>query len=123
MFDGQLLPAGFKYPAQFFDVLGQPALPDLDPWFLLAADQQLSLFWMRTLGGLYPGRSLVPFAKHGGSDDVACFDGADTTGSPRVYYVHAYASPGWEDRGEVASFEEWLRVTQQESQEFKADSG
>ena len=104
------LPPGFVPPAAYLDALARPELPDLDPWFWLAEDDKLARFWSATLARLYPERRLHPFAKDGGSDDIACFDAADGSGRPRVYLVHAFASPGWEYRGEYTSFERWLET-------------
>lgn len=122
LFEEQSLPAGFKLPESYLQVLSQPELPDLEPWWLLTEDKKLALLWADTLRRLYPVRSLLPFAKRDGSDDLACFDGSDTTGDPKVFYVHAYASSGWEHAGEVASFEEWLRRTGIESERFKVET-
>lgn len=122
LFEDMNLPAGFQFPASYRAMLSEPELPDLDPWWFLANDRRLATFWINTLRGQYPDRRLVPFAKHGGSDDVACFDLTDTTGNPKVVYIHAYASPGWEFRGELGSFDEWLEKTRAESAEYKADT-
>jgi hypothetical protein len=95
-------------------------LSDIEPWWWLAPHKESAIYWIETLREQFPERVLVPFAKHGGSDDVACFDGSDTSDEPRVLYIHAFCSPGWELRGEVGSFKEWLRLTEIESAEFKA---
>ena len=63
----------------------------------------------------------VPFAHWYCSDDIACFDGADTSGNPKVYFVHAFASSGWEDRGDVDNFDEWLKIAQKDSEEYKKE--
>jgi len=41
--------------------------------------------------------------------------------NPRVFFVHCFASPGWESRGEAADFAEWLKLAQEDHQEFLAD--
>jgi hypothetical protein len=69
----------------------------------------------------FPTRTLVPFAKDGGSDDVACFDSADTSGNPKVLCIHSFCSPGWEYRGEASSFAEWLQRTEWEATNVKAE--
>jgi hypothetical protein len=76
---------------------------------------------MLALKRQYPARQLVPFALWEGSDDVACFDGGAESGDPVVYYVHAYASPGWEDRGHVRNFAEWLEAAKEESSKYQAE--
>src|SRR5262245_21626115 len=102
----ELLPHGFQYPASFLELLGGE-LPDLDPWYFLCESRKLVDGWMGDIRGLYPSRKLVPFAKWSASDDIACFDASSASQDPIVHYVHAYASPGWEDRGNVVNFLEW----------------
>jgi hypothetical protein len=94
-------------------------LPDIDPWWWLAPHKDSAVYWADTLRKQFPLRILVPFAKHGGSEDVACFDGSDTSGDPKVFYIHSFCSPGWEYRGEKNSFAEWLQLTEIEAKEFK----
>jgi hypothetical protein len=120
--DAKLADHDFKLPLSYLDLIAQDELPDLDPWWFLAKEEDSAIFWAQTLRKLYPGRSLLPFAKIDHTDDVACFDLSDTSGNPKVFYVHAFASPGWEYRGEVPSFDAWLENAKEESEEFKAES-
>jgi hypothetical protein len=76
---------------------------------------------VRTLQEQFPYRTLVPFAKTGASDDVACFDGTDTSGDPKVLLIHTFCSPGWEDRGSVDNFDEWLKAVEEKSRQFKLE--
>jgi hypothetical protein len=64
---------------------------------------------------------LFPFAKVNCPDNIVCFDGEDTSGDPKVYYIHAFASPGWEDRGYADNFTEWLKMARLESARYKAE--
>lgn len=95
------LPEGFTYPHGLVRTVDLGLL-DLDPWWILEGAL------LRTLNGgiqgLYPLRRLIVFAKRQDNDDVACFD-LDTG---KVAIVHAFASPGWERRGEFADFRAWL---------------
>jgi len=113
-----VLPNDFRLPQAYMDLMAK-GLPDIDPWWWLAPHNESETYWTRTLRAQFPSRLLVPFAKHGGSDDVACFDGSDTSGDPKVLHIHAFCSPGWEHRGEARDFTEWLRETQIEAAEFK----
>jgi hypothetical protein len=115
------LPEGFRFPKSYLDFLRQEALPDLDPWWFLCESQEDADDWLEIVKEQYPERKLVPFAKFGALDDIACFDGADTTGNPKVYYVHTFTSPGWEDRGWVDDFDAWLENAKRESAESKAE--
>lgn len=122
LFEDYPLPVGFTFPTSYVEMVSASEYTDLDPWWFLAENKELSVWWADILRNLYPSRSLIPFAKHGGSDDIACFDGTDTSGNPKVYYVHAFASIGWEHRGEAQDFEQWLKEVKAESDEYKADA-
>lgn len=115
------LPEGFRYPVAYEEIMGMDIIPDLEPWSFICEFQESSSFWMGEVKGKYPDRKLVPFAKVNYSDDIVCFDGEDTSGDPKVYYVHAFASAGWEDRGYEDNFEEWLKIARHESSRYKAE--
>lgn len=66
--------------------------------------------WIKTLREAYPDRSLVPFAKYSYTDDIACFEADSASSDPVVHYIHAFTTPGWEDRGHVKNFSEWLHL-------------
>lgn len=120
MFEDHSLPSDFRFPQSYLDLLGGE-LPDIEPWWWLAPHRESATYWVETLRKQFPERVLVPFAKHGGSDDVACFDGSSISDDPRVLYIHAFCSPGWELRGDASNFAEWLRRTEIESAEFKEE--
>jgi hypothetical protein len=104
------LPNGFRFPDSFLRAVSTNPMPDIDPWWFLCEFKDSADFWLAELKRQYPDRSLVPFAKLGAFDDIACFDGADKTGDPVVFYVHSFASPGWEDRGFLPNFSDWLKA-------------
>lgn len=97
-------------------------IPDISPWIFFNQNKESADGWMLAVQRLYPTRMIVPFALWVGSDDIACFAGDDHSGDPLVHYVHVYASPGWEDRGSVANFTEWLKAAEKQSADFKAES-
>jgi hypothetical protein len=119
LYTREALPQGFRFPKSFLDFVAQQPIADTRPWWLLCQSQQDADGWMLAVKRQYPTRKLVPFALWVGSDDVACFDGDGPLDDPIVHYVHAYASPGWEDRGHVANFEEWLKLANRESTGFQ----
>lgn len=100
------MPAAFRFPPEFASWVQQGGSTELSWWDTL--DLEKREIWLGILRKWYPKRSLVPFAKFLASDDVACFDGADTSGNPIVHLVHSFADSGWEDRGSVPSFFHWL---------------
>lgn len=115
------LPDGFRYPVGYIEIMSMETIPDIEPWSFICEFKESSSFWLREVREKYPSRKLVPFAKVNYSDDIVCFDGADTSGEPKIYYIHAFASAGWEDRGYVDSFDEWLKMVYLESASYKAE--
>lgn len=112
---------GFQYPQSFLDLINKDYLIDLEPWWFLCEFEGFSQKWFDEIKKQYPDRNLIPFAKKSDSDDIACFDGNSTSGDPKVYYVHAFASPGWEDHGSVASFNAWFEDAKKESALYKSE--
>ena len=115
------LPDDFKYPVAYTDLMSLEVIPDLEPWSFICEFKESASFWMSELKKQYPTRKIVPFAKLNYSDDIACFDGEDISGDPKVYYVHAFASAGWEYRGYTDSFAEWLKIARLESASYKSE--
>ncbi|QAY59807.1 SMI1/KNR4 family protein [Microbacterium protaetiae] len=113
-----VMPSGFRAPARFLVLLREPALVDIYPWRWLYPYRGHEGSWSKTIRAQYPSRALVPFAKHDLNDDVFCFDGTDTTGNPRVYIVHTFASPGWEDRGYWDDFDVFMEAAEEEHAEW-----
>ncbi|RKP43276.1 SMI1/KNR4 family protein [Trinickia fusca] len=122
LFNEEQLPNGFLFPCSFLEFVARDPIPDLEPWWFFCKFKDHADAWINALRRLYPNRHLIPFAKMQDSDDVACFDASGPSVDPRVYYVHAYASPGWEDRGSVTNFTEWLRAAEEESRRYKSEN-
>ena len=77
------LPAGFRYPERFLEFAKSGRHPDIGPWWFIDAESKAGelMYSIRA----HDGRNLVPFAKvDDGRNDIACFDGDDTTGGPQV---------------------------------------
>ena len=120
IFETATLPSGFEFPVGYLELL-QSGLPDIEPWWWLAPHKDSSIYWKETLGKQFPQRMLVPFAKDGGSDDVACFEGGSQGEQPKVLIIHSFCTPGWEHRGEFENFSEWLKHACAESASFRDD--
>ena len=114
------MPAGFLFPAAYLEVIDRPELPELMPWWFLAENERLAVFWRGTLRQQFPNLSLVPFAKFDTSDDLACFDGGDVSGNPAVLVIHAYTTPGWEHRRTLRDFEAWMAAAAADARAFAA---
>lgn len=121
LFAEQDLSEGFRFPQSFITVISEEPIIDLEPWWFFCEFRELADQWLKEVKKQYPHRELVPFAKVSDSDDIACFDGGDISGNPKIYYVHAYASSGWEDRGLANDFDEWLKNAQEESARYKEE--
>lgn len=113
--------SGFSFPESFINYISRVELEDLEPWWLFCSSPNYVNFWCEKVRELYPERQLVPFANWRYSDDIVCFDGNDASGDPKVFYVHAFASAGWEDRGYTDNFTEWLKIARLESARYKAE--
>ncbi|MGE8176045.1 hypothetical protein [Pseudomonas fluorescens] len=108
----------FLYPKSYIDTINTEPKIDLEPWWFIAYDEGDVNSWYKILKRLYPTRELIPFAKFNASDDIACFDGKDSTGNPEVLIIHAFASEGWEHHGTVADFDEWLKTAIETKKEW-----
>lgn len=113
--------SGFSLSDDFIDYVSNTELEDIESWWLFCCSQNYVDFWCKKIRELYPERKLIPFANWRYSDDIVCFDGEDTSGDPKVYYVHCFASTGWEDRGYTDNFTEWLKIARLESARYKAE--
>ena len=103
LYTDEQLPPGFVYPAAFRDFAVTGEYPELGPWWFIDASSKAGklAYSIRQ----HDGRNLVPFAKvDDGRGDVACFDGDDNSGEPRVFMLVL------DDSGRAysfGSFSEW----------------
>ena len=65
------------------------------------------------------GAAINPFAKYDYIDDIACFDASLPSENPSVYYIHMFATPGWENRGNVIDFNAWLQAALEDARRDK----
>jgi hypothetical protein len=121
-FEDYELPFKFDFPQSYLG-LANGGLPEIKPWWWLSPHKKLSVDWIQILQSQFPSRSLVPFAKDGASDDVACFDGSQVGSEPRVFVIHTFCPPGWELRGEFESFNHWLHEMQSQILEPDENEG
>jgi len=123
VYEESMLPKGFRFPEAYVQLLRSTNIPDLLPWWFLGERKASALFWLSTLKEQYPARSLIPFAKRDDlGDTLAAFDGSDSSGEPKVFCIHAYTEPGWEERGAWNSFQDWLKQATSDSAQFKREN-
>jgi len=107
------LPLGFSYPSSFTSLVIKENIKDVPSygaWFFLCIFEENANYWFERVKELKPQRNLIPFAQNRDSDDVVCFDGDDSSANPRVFFIHFFAGKDWEERGDVASFDDWLEI-------------
>ncbi len=98
---GITLPKGYQ-------VVKDLNLVNLDPWHLMS-DKEFDLL-SPGIKERYPNRSVIPFARRGDNDDVACFvsrDPEQETG--QVIIIHDFASPGYEVVARMKTFWDWFK--------------
>ena len=79
------LPKGFKFPEDYLrEVVGGR---DFGSWWFAGINQVFADLCLDVINEDSQGRYFwVPFAKCSKSLDVACFDGNDFSGNPRVFF-------------------------------------
>ncbi|MCF5591461.1 hypothetical protein, partial [Pseudomonas syringae] len=83
LYDLPILPDGFKFPAEYLNVVLADELIDIEPWRFLSKDMATSLFYYSSMLLKFSEAALVPFAiiqdESGLYNDgwvvLACFDG------------------------------------------------
>jgi hypothetical protein len=102
-------PSWLEYPQSFRRIVDQQ-LVDITPWHVMEGERALRQF--RGLASRYPARDLFPFAYRQDNDDVACWT---KSMGEKVFIIHDFASPGWED---VVTFDDvwsWFRSAVEET--------
>lgn len=102
-------PAWLDYPRSFLRIVEQ-SLVNLSPWHVMPATRALAQW--RGLAERYPTRVLFPFAYRQDNDDVACWS---RDGGEKVFVIHDFASPGWEDEGTFDSTWAWFKGAVEET--------
>ena len=119
----EMLPVGFRFPQSYLEDVNQKEIAELYPWYFMCHVKDTGYYdrWLGMLKEQYPDRQLVPFAKWGLDDDIACFEPSDDPALPGIHIIHSFTDPGWEERGFYATFEEWLEVAMEEAKGYQAD--
>lgn len=132
LYDTPILPEGFKFPDEYISMAHMRCLEDIEPWSLLFNDMATSLSYYGAMLNKYKDNPLIPFAiasdQSGLFNDgyviLACFDGSDVSGNPRVYF-HDYGSSNkdiaWSERYYLKDFNSWLQLAREESAHYKAE--
>lgn len=92
----------FIYP-EAYNKLIELNLVDFDVWYLIESNQATRRY--HDLKERYPNRKLIPFARRGDNDDIACFEIGKEN---RVQLIHDFTTEGFEQRGEFDDLWEWV---------------
>ena len=103
LLDEQQRPNNFVYPQAIVKLL-ELNLTNFDVWYFM--DLESVKIRLAGLQKRYPDRQLVPFARRGDCDDIACFE---VDKGDRVFVIHDYASKGYEQREIYENVWEWLK--------------
>lgn len=102
---------GFSYPKDYehFVRAGCELEP---PWWLLGKRPDFAMRCFKLLNeDLESEKLLIPFAKTDDGGDIACFDGDDKAGNPKVYFYtgeETLKNINWSDRYSVDSFNDFV---------------
>lgn len=105
-------PAWLEYPRSFYRLIEQ-GLIHVTPWHIMEAER--AVIHACGLAERYPGRALFPFAYRQNNDDVACWSNGS---GEKVFVIHDFASPGWEDVEEFSDVWTWFRSAIDETIEW-----
>lgn len=104
-------PNWVKYPDDYLELVIN-GKDEFLPWYL--TDDEDTKWRLKGFKKRYPRRELFPFARKDYSDDVACWEKGQGN---KVFIIHDFASPGWEQREIFNSFDEWYEWALQQSEE------
>lgn len=116
LYPTEKLPPGFRYPDSLLRIATTGEYPDIYPWWFVDANSRAGELFYSTRQS--DGRNLIPFAKvDDDRDDIACFDGDDATGNPRVLML----VPEDSDRSySYVDFNDWLRAAEEDAERSRS---
>lgn len=95
-------PDNFVYPKSVIKLVDLN-LTNFDVWYFM--DKESAKIRLAGLHKRYPERKLIPFARRGDCDDIACFEVGK---GEQVYVIHDFASSGYEQREIYENVWKWL---------------
>lgn len=110
-------PNSFVYPQAIIKLL-ELNLTNFDVWYFM--DKESAKIRLAGLQKRYPNRILIPFARRGDCDDIACFEVGE---GERVFVIHDFASKGYEQREVYEDVWEWLKDVVNTMIEFEIMEG
>lgn len=111
-YENEFLPNEFVYPKDYINLVKNNSEMDLSPWWLLGAEPEFAMLCYNVINDKVGGEKfLIPFAKSDVDDDIACFDGDDVSGNPRIYFdigEESMRGINWDERYSIPNFNTWL---------------
>lgn len=133
LYDTPLLPEKFKLSEEYVQLAKDKECINLEPWQLLFYNKPLAIMYYGAMLLRYTDKPLIPFAVANDQSGIynegyvvlACFDGDDESGNPKVYF-HDYslkAYPKWSERYFLKDFSAWFEMAVAESKAYRAEQG
>lgn len=107
-----LLPQNFEYPKEFKWLIKR-GIYLWHPWIIESGKALLIRY--EGLKKRYPTRNLIPFASRLDCDNIACWD---LSNSKKIYLIHDFAKPPFEEIKFFENFWEWLIFSLNDTIEF-----
>lgn len=120
MFEDVFIPDKFLFPKSYLEFI-QSGFPDLTPWWFIVEEPEKAKMLYQTINEYkQSNKLLIPFAKIDDSTgDIACFDGEDTTGNPKIFFAvgseNSMSNVDWEKRYFVEDFNTWLKIAKRDA--------
>lgn len=112
-YEDDFLPNEFLYPKDYIDLINYNSNIDLSPWWLVGENPEFATLCYNVINDKTGGEKiLIPFAKSDLDDDIACFDGGDDSGNPRIYFdigEESMKGINWNERYSLPDFNAWLK--------------
>ena len=111
---GMDLPSEFTFPENYESALNTVSRDEISPWWFVANEPDKAKMFFEIINvEMKSSKTLIPFAKiDEESGDMACFDGDDHGGNPRVYFSagseQTHENVDWDSRYHLESFDAWL---------------
>lgn len=109
-YSSEKIGTNFKWPKIFCDFVKDAA--EIDAWWFIGFRGEYADLCFEVINDkVDEGVVLVPFAKCGNTDSIACFDGMDVSGDPKIFFYdneETLSNVDWNARYKLSGFEEWL---------------
>ncbi len=123
MFEDVFVPDKFLFPKAYLEFT-QSGFPDLTPWWFVVEEPEKAKMFYQIINEYKRSKKLlIPFAKIDDSTgDIACFDGEDTTGNPKIFFSvgseNSMSNVDWGKRYFLEDFSAWLKIAKKDAKRW-----